>query len=174
LQSALFKGEKILFAAELHWFLLVRPFFFLIPAVVLGTYYQILAIRETDYIEAYYKGLTAGIFYYLGGVVTAIQFLLAFMRWRFSQFCVTDQRVLIREGHIYHRTDGIALDKVGMLTVHTGNIGRRLGYGTLKFSGDRWQAKIRDIVDPIEFYDHIRDTGEQLRKTKKRKRTTQA
>jgi hypothetical protein len=92
------------------------------------------------------------------------------MRWRFSQFAVTNQRLLIREGLIYHRTIGIPLEQLGMLTVRSGVIGRRLGYGTLTVQSQQCQARIRDIRNPLMFYDCIRSATAKLYASRRHKK----
>src|SRR5262249_45280053 len=117
LEAQLLQGEKVLYAAELHGFILARPFLILVPALLIGAYFQFRSAREANFMDAHTDVMIAGVFFYLGGVAAACQFVIAMLRWNFTQFFITNRRLLIRDGLVFHRTRAIRLENTGMLTI---------------------------------------------------------
>jgi uncharacterized membrane protein YdbT with pleckstrin-like domain len=73
---------------------------------------------------------------WLAGVLIAVGSLLPlWVRWRTSEFAVTDRRVLVKVGLLSVHTLELLLPKVEAIGVDQPIAGRLLGYGTLRIVG---------------------------------------
>ena len=119
-------GEQIVFRTRLHPIVYGSSAFF--AACVLGIAGLIVARndlpRETVRIL------------WLAAVVIAVGSLASpWLRWRTSEFAVTDRRVLVKVGLFAVHTLELMLSKVEAIGVDQSLAGRLLGYGTLRIVG---------------------------------------
>ena len=114
-------NERILYRTRLHWKIFV-------PAVLL----VLLCI------PVIMVALDGGLNPYLCLsllLVPLIVFLAALLTWHFSEFGVTDKRVLIKTGILSRHTLETLLTKVENIGVEQSLWGRLFGYGTIYVTG---------------------------------------
>src|ERR671937_2990754 len=113
--------EQILFRTYLHWKIYVPAWLLLLLCGAV---------------------IAAGIAYGLDPalmllvlVVPFVAWVVAYVRRRFSEFCVTDRRVLIKTGVLSRRTLETLLTKVENIGVEQTVWGRLFNYGTIYVTG---------------------------------------
>ena len=75
----------------------------------------------------------------------------AFKRW-FSEFAITNKRIIIKRGFIARETFEMNLSKIESVNVDQSVLGRILGYGTLTIIGTGGtRESFNDISSPINF-----------------------
>lgn len=82
--------------------------------------------------------------------VGLISFLWAYIRYKTTEFAVTDRRIIAKTGLIARNTVEMFLDKVESLNVDQGVMGRILDYGTIGIRGTGvTEETIRNISNPL-------------------------
>ncbi len=135
LEQNLVPGERLVHRASLHWMVFA-------PAALIGL-----------------TGLVALLFLpeyrLLGGVVVVVGALLAikpYILLRFSEFGVTDRRVLVKLGLLSRESLDQILDKIEAVQVEQDILGRILGYGTVTVIGTGGTREtFPRINDPFAF-----------------------
>lgn len=85
-------------------------------------------------------------------LVGAVTFLTAWVKYKTSEFAVTDKRVIIKVGLIRRRTVETMLAKVEGIGVDQSLTGRLSGFGTIVVTGTGGTKEEFDrIADPLEF-----------------------
>ena len=84
-------------------------------------------------------------------VIVGIVFLVwAWIRYRTTEFAVTDKRVIAKTGFISRNTVELFLDKVEALNVEQSVLGRVFNFGTVAIHGTgATQEPIRNISAPL-------------------------
>jgi uncharacterized membrane protein YdbT with pleckstrin-like domain len=139
LDDHLLDGERIVYRAHLHWTIFGSA----ILVTVLGAALSIvLSIYQPQY-------------WWLGLVLVGIGLLLAigpFIRYKSSEFAVTDKRVLAKHGFIQRDSIETLLTKIVAISVDQGIVGRILGYGTIVITGTGGtEESFPRIAVPLEF-----------------------
>src|SRR6266852_1776858 len=119
-------GEQIVFRTRLHPVIFANTVAFAL--FVLGVVALIVSGNEL-------AAETVALLW-LGGVLIALGSLAPlYVRWRTSEFAVTDRRVLVKVGLLSVHTLELLLPKVEAIGVDQTIGGRLLGYGTLRIVG---------------------------------------
>jgi len=136
-ESHLLPGETIKYRGRLHWL----PF---LPAYLLGALFSVVAVAGF---------ITQTWWLAIVGLVVAIPtFVWIYIATTTSEFCVTDQRVVIKVGFIQRRTVETMLGKVETIGVDQGLVGRLFDFGTILVVGTGGtQDKFHNISKPLEF-----------------------
>jgi uncharacterized membrane protein YdbT with pleckstrin-like domain len=91
----------------------------------------------------------------LGAVVfgaALVPLILTQIRYRTSEFAVTDRRVIIKVGWIRRRTLETMLSKIEAVGVEQGIVARMLGFGTITITGTGGTREpFANISRPLEF-----------------------
>jgi uncharacterized membrane protein YdbT with pleckstrin-like domain len=136
-EQNLVSGERILYRAHLHW----KTFVSSGLVFLLFLTGAILFARNDN---------TTGAAIIL--VIGAVPVAGAYLRYRCSEFAVTDKRVLIKTGIIRRHTLETLLSKVENISVEQGLLGRLLDYGTIQVTGTgATRETFADIAAPLEF-----------------------
>jgi uncharacterized membrane protein YdbT with pleckstrin-like domain len=138
--------EKVIFDLKPHWVALVPPAMWTIVALValfLG-YRGMDAIVEGDATTG--KAI-------VGGVVTILWYFLAVLpalRWRFTMFVLTTDRLITRHGIIAKHSREIPLERINDVAFSQTVLERMLGAGDLmvESAGERGQTRIADVRKP--------------------------
>lgn len=154
LEQNLVPGERLAHRASLHWMVFA-------PAVAIAGVGVILMVLLEGY-------------RWVGGVgvgVGALMMMKPYILFRFSEFGVTDRRVLVKLGLVSRESLDQMLDKVEAIQVEQDILGRILGYGTVTVigTGGTREAFPR-LSDPFAFRRAIQERiialhgsrGEQL------------
>ena len=136
-EDNLVAGERIVYRAHLHW----KTFVPSALIFLLFTLWAILfAVNENH--------LGAAIIFLLG----ALPLAGAYLRYRCSEFAVTDKRVLIKTGIIRRHTLETLLSKVENISVEQGLLGRLLDFGTIQVTGTgATRETFANISAPLDF-----------------------
>ena len=95
---------------------------------------------------------------------TLIFALSAWLRFRNTEYALTDRRVLIRVGWFNRRSSEILLNKVESIHIQQDPFGRKFGYGDIVVTGTGGSNEVITEMDkPFDFY---RLLQEQLPKAK--------
>lgn len=138
-EGSLVPGERIVYRAHLHWntFLVAGLIFILFAAGAL-----ILASYDPTK-----QGVALVIF-----LVGLLPLIGAYLRYRCSEFAVTDKRVLIKTGVIRRQTMETLLNKVENISVQQSLLGRLLNFGTIQVTGTgSTKETFANIGAPLEF-----------------------
>jgi len=140
--ATLAKGESVVFQTGLHWAVYIPSgiviLFGLMQLVMLGT-------RKKEEVVATFIA---------SGIALLSGFLLAgltFLNIRFSEFAVTNRRVVMKTGLIRRKTIDLFLNKVDTVSASEGLIGRLLGYATVRVTVAVERQKFKNVARPLEF-----------------------
>jgi uncharacterized membrane protein YdbT with pleckstrin-like domain len=76
----------------------------------------------------------------------------SYLRYRYSEFAVTDKRVLVKTGMIRRHTLETLLNKVENISVEQSLLGRVLNYGIIQVTGTgSTKETFTNIAAPLEF-----------------------
>jgi len=147
-RDLLAEHEELIFEKRPHWVALVPAALWtigLLVALLLG-YRALDAIFESD--ASTPKAI-------LGLVVTGLWVffaVVAFMRWRFTLFVLTTDRLITRSGVIAKHSKEIPLERINDVTFKQSIVERMLGAGDLLLdsSGDLGPARITAVQKPEE------------------------
>ena len=137
-ESTLVPGERVMYRAHLHWATFLG-------GAILFVLFTIVAIVFVAQDQSQFAAL---IIFTLGTLPLAA----AYIRYRTSEFAVTDKRVLIKTGLVRRHTLETLLNKVENISVEQGLLGRVLNYGTIQVTGTgSTKETFSNIASPLEF-----------------------
>jgi uncharacterized membrane protein YdbT with pleckstrin-like domain len=119
-------GEEVAFRTRLHPVIFAGTATF--AAFVIGATALIIARNEL-------ATQTIGLLWLGATVIVLGSFAAPYLRWRTSEFAVTNRRVLVKVGLLSIHTIDLLLPKVEAIAVDQTLAGRLLGYGTLRIVG---------------------------------------
>ena len=137
-ESTLVPGERIIYRAHVHWIT------FLGAGLV-----SLLFTSGAIFVAAVDNNQSVAFVIFLIGI---LPLAWSYLRYRCSEFAVTDKRVLIKTGMIQRHTLETLLNKVENISVEQGLLGRVLNYGTIQVTGTgSTKETFTNIVAPLEF-----------------------
>jgi uncharacterized membrane protein YdbT with pleckstrin-like domain len=116
-------SEDVLFQTRQHWIRLVGP---AILAACMLSLSLICAFQEAPAF-----GTVALLTFLLAVIVVGVSFL----RWKATEYAVTNKRLIVKSGILTHNSEEIMVDKIESIGVDQGVWGRILDYGTLVLRG---------------------------------------
>lgn len=142
-ESLLSDGEEVLHAFRPHWKSLVIPALWTV-LVIVGL---VLVPRLPD--ETWLRGAVLGVLL-LGWIVVAV---IPAVRWWFTQFVLTDERLVLRKGIIARSGVEIPLEVINDVIFSQTILERLLGFGDLivESAGEMGQSRFSNISNPDEF-----------------------
>jgi uncharacterized membrane protein YdbT with pleckstrin-like domain len=137
-ESTLVPGERILYRGHLHW----------ITFVAAGAVFLLFA-SGAIFVATMDNNQAAALVIFLIG---ALPLAWSYLRYRCSEFAVTDKRVLVKTGMIRRHTLETLLNKVENISVEQSLLGRVLNYGTIQVTGTgATKETFTNIAAPLEF-----------------------
>ncbi len=131
-------GEKVMYRAHLHWMIYITAVLAVLLFLVVGL--VLAADKDT-------KG-----FAWLFVVLAPLPLIRPYLLGRFSEFVVTDKRVLVKTGILNRHTLETLLTKVENISVDQSLWGRMLNYGTITVTGTGGtKEQFARIAAPLEF-----------------------
>ena len=132
----LLPGETITYRTKKHLIVFFFPLFW---TIVIGLFFlhPNPVIHKLAFIPA---------------IVAAFYWLNQFLIYRFSEFAVTNIRIMMREGFFYRHTNDTRLASLANVTVNQSLLGQWLDYGTVfinSFGGE--SDPFREIQSPVKF-----------------------
>ena len=145
-KSLLAEHEKLIFDLKPHWVALVPSVLWTIAAVAA----LFLGYRG---VEEVFDENTNNAKMVVGAVVTTAWYLLAVLpalRWRFTMFVLTTDRLITRHGIIAKHSREIPLERINDVAFSQTVLERVLGAGDLMIesAGERGQTTISDVRKP--------------------------
>lgn len=146
-ESNLMPGESVVYAAKLHWFMLVAP----ATTCVCGLVIVVLSEFGSGPPWSYF-----GIIGSLALLFGAVAMMVRFLTMRSVELAVTSNRVMFKVGVIGRRTREIGLGQVETVGVDQGMIGRMFGFGRVTIVGTGGTKEpIAHVAAPLEFRRHV-------------------
>jgi len=146
IEKNLANNEKIVYTANLHWWIYLRGIILLVLGVI---------IVQTA------NGNNSGSG--IGGVIAFIGILgliSAFMRAKSSEFVVTNRKVILKTGVLRRKLVELQLNRAEGLSVDQGILGRILNYGTIVVTSGGVRERFSPISNPYEFKKQINNAIE--------------
>ncbi len=142
IDNNLLASEVVIYRANLHWVIFAPAFVYLLLSIALG-----ICNLASDAPHQILWGVS------LAALLLAIlSGIHHFIRYKTSEFAVTNKRVLIKVGFIRRHSLEVLLHKVEGIGVNQSITGRILGYGTIVISGTGGTKEMFDaITAPLEF-----------------------
>ncbi len=145
--------ETIVLDLHPHWRALVMPVGFtaVLGAATASIYIALLRNQTQRWI--------------LVGIATVLWLVLALpriARWKFTEFVLTNERLIHRSGVLAKISKEIPLERVNDVTVTQGVLDRILGSGTitLESAGEHGQTDFAEVPHPIAVQKQIYETAE--------------
>ncbi len=137
---------KVIYRTSLHWIVFIWPTIFF--AVFFMRFFQPPSVSGIGSQEL-------GLFLF---PVALIWGILSFIKYKTSEFAVTDKRVMIKVGFIKRDTIETLLQKIEGIQVNQGILGRILNYGTIKVTGTGGTSSpFHQIKTPLEFRKKVQE-----------------
>jgi uncharacterized membrane protein YdbT with pleckstrin-like domain len=137
-------NETIALDMHPHWWYFAEPALTLLAVIILGG----LVFGETDGDTQTGLGWVAFVIL----VVAAIWLVIRYLRWLTTNFVITSNRLIFRQGLIAKHGIEIPLERVNNVNFHQGIFERMLGAGDLliESGGEDGQQRFTDIRRPAE------------------------
>jgi uncharacterized membrane protein YdbT with pleckstrin-like domain len=154
-RKLLTEREEILLDLRPHWKALVTPVF-----------WTVVIFSAAGFGIAKAGGTEAGaIRLGIALVALVLWYMVAglkMLRWRFTEFVLTNERIIHRTGVVAKTAKEIPLERVNDVTVDQGVLDRLLGAGTitLESAGEYGQTTFDEIAHPIEVQKRIYEAAE--------------
>ena len=165
--SLMATGERVLYRAKQHWFVLVWNARFALLGILLALVLQFFSGgMSADGISGAIRGLLQWITLILlvGGLIWIVW---SVFRWQSQEFVLTNRRVIQAEGVINKKATDSSLEKINDAVLTQNWIGRVFGFGDLEVltASDIGVDQLRMLVDATAFkkamleakYDHERE-----------------
>ena len=154
--------EEIRFELRPHWMALIRPGFWTIVSLavlIVGSRYARDREAETGLQQA--VALIALVIWIAGAVIP-------FLRWLYTLFVLTTDRLITRSGIIAKRSKEIPLERINDVAFTQSVLERLLGAGSLliESAGERGQERITDVRHPeqvqLEIYKEAEENNNRM------------
>jgi len=139
--------EKLVFELRPHWVAAIPSTLWTVLVLVAGVLVYRLAERQLDGGPETFLQYTVAIaalvaFFYLAA--------LPFLRWRYTMFVLTSDRLITRSGIISKHSKEIPLERINDVTFTQSVVERALGAGDLflESAGERGQTHISNVRKP--------------------------
>ena len=138
--GSLLGGEKIIYQTRMHKIIFIRPSIWLL--ICIG-----LLFSPFEYSKIASLGFL---------IIGAVHWLTAYIQYVYSEFGLTSQRVIVKEGFLHTDSLELFLKKIESIQVHQSFMGRALNYGTIHISGTGGKCDpLETICRPLEFKQHV-------------------
>lgn len=139
------EGEEVILDLRPHWIALVKP---VLWTVVIGAIAGLLYVKtggKTD-VRQVLQWIIIGIAFVLWVPLAAAPAV----RWRFTLFVLTNERVITRSGVIAKHSKEIPLETINDVTFGQGILERMIGAGdlTIESAGESGQNRFTEIRHP--------------------------
>lgn len=142
LQNNLIQEESIVYQANIHWFIFVRP------ALLLCLGYLFYSALETGFIH------WIGIILFVLGLISLMKRLSLKIG---SLYAVTSKRVILKSGIIKRDALELMLHKCEGIRINQGIWGRITGFGTIIITTGGATNSYRFVSNPIKFKNTVNE-----------------
>lgn len=134
-EPQLLANENIVYKTELHWVIFLLPLF--IMTLSLACFQSNLPLREVGILLL---------------VCSLILIASTLITYKYSEFIVTNKRIISRRGLFTRDTMGLLLNKVESVQVNQGIFGRILGFGNINIIGTGGTSdRILNLKSPFAY-----------------------
>lgn len=154
------EGETIALDMHPHWWYFAEPAFSVVGSIALGIW---VATLDEGALKTLLRWLVLALL-----VGTGLWLLFRAATWRTTNFVITSQRIIFRQGLIAKRGMEIPLDRLNNVNFNQGVFERMLGAGDLliESGGEDGQQRFTDIKDPAGVQNLLHSEVEKLRNRK--------
>lgn len=142
LDKNLLENEKILYRTKKHWIVFFQPVFWAVVTVIF------LLVSN----PILHKII------FLPAILTIIYLGNQLLLYYFSEFAITNIRIIMREGFFFRHTNDTRLSAIATVNVVQGLVGQALDYGTVfinSFGGE--SDPFMDIDSPVKFKNALQE-----------------
>jgi Bacterial PH domain len=141
-------GEEIRHSSSIHWIVYWPGILMLLAALAVF----VVAERSDSQGMRYFWLACAGII----AVIAIVQLAREWWVWWTTEICVTNRRIIFKQGFISRRTFEMHMDKVESVDVDQSVLGRVLNYGSVivKGTGTGFEP-LETVAAPIDLRNHI-------------------
>lgn len=142
LDSNLLKDEKILYRTKKHLIIFFAPIFWTLATIICYFHSNIMIHRLAP----------------LPAVLALLSWVNQLLTYYFSEFAITNIRVMMREGFFFRHTNETRLTTLANVSVSQSLLGQALNYGTVfinSFGGET--DPFRDLESPRTFQKALQD-----------------
>ncbi len=151
-------NETIALDMHPHWWYFAEPAGALLASIIIG----IVVLTQTDEGSTARKG--AGIVAVALLVITGLWLVVRYLKWLTTNFVITSQRLIFRQGVIGKSGIEIPLERVNNVNFNQSVFERLLGAGDLliESGGEDGQQRFTDIRHPDKVQNLVHATVESL------------
>jgi uncharacterized membrane protein YdbT with pleckstrin-like domain len=165
IQRVLSPGEKIVYEAQLHWYIYLRGLGWVVAGAVLGAagsyLVQLLVGARLFDIPTNFPVRLVGVGVILVG---AFSLLSAYIRQISTELVITDRRVIAKYGFIATTTFEVMMARIEGANIDQTILGRLLGFGTILVRGTGGGiSPIDHIAAPYAFHACLMKVLEHVR-----------
>jgi uncharacterized membrane protein YdbT with pleckstrin-like domain len=133
--------EKLVFDLKPHWIELLLPVFWTV-VLAIAAYLAQMAAKD--------QPTTREVIFVVALVLWLWLALVPFLRWAFTDFVLTTDRLVTRTGVLAKHSKEIPLERINDVTFNQSVLQRMVGAGTLviESAGERGQETIRHVRNP--------------------------
>lgn len=139
INSIILPNERVLAIAKIHWVIYISPSIFSLFALLISIFSILPMIGLSSYASSGEMASLVTVNFLICGfplwLIAGIGFLRAFLTTKFTEFALTDKRVIGKAGLIKRSSLELVLGKIESIRVNQSLVGRLLDYGTLIISG---------------------------------------
>ncbi len=140
LHNNLSQGENVVYQANVHWFIFIRPILLLLIGYI------------------FYSALPSGFIHWIG-IILLVLGLFSLLERLFTKigtlYAVTNKRLILKSGVIKRDALELLLNKCEGLRITQGLWGRIVGFGTLIVTTGGATNSYRYVSDPMTFKSKI-------------------
>ncbi|MFM2077242.1 MAG: hypothetical protein RJA49_1132, partial [Actinomycetota bacterium] len=150
-------GETVALDLHPHWWYFAEPAFALAGSIIVGIYALTL---DDGTVKDLLRWVTIALL-----IGTGVWLLYRALTWRSTNFVITSQRIIFRQGLVAKRGMEIPLDRVNNVNFSQGIFERMLGAGDLliESGGEDGQQRFTDIRNPADVQNLIHAELETVR-----------
>lgn len=138
----LLTNEVVIYRAHMHWVIFLNTFLYLLLSITACGF----NLRLTEPNQLLWA------ISILGLLLAFISSITGYIRYKTSEFAITNKRVLIKIGFIQRHSLEVLLHKVEGIGVNQSILGRILGFGTITVTGTGGTKETFDLIAaPLEF-----------------------
>lgn len=146
IEKNLLANEVIIYRANMHWIIFLNTILYLLLSLITCVF----SFKQTEGSQLLLAIILLGLLFAL------ISGISSFIRYKTSEFAITNKRVLIKIGFIQRHSLEVLLTKVEGIGVNQSILGRILGYGTIIVTGTGGTKETFDrIASPLEFRSQV-------------------
>jgi len=137
------EGETVALDLHPHWWFFAK--YILTGTLLLLGLIGVFAVRDVEYVNS-----VTALGWAVVAVIWAIWLVAKYLQWRFTNFVVTDDRVIYRHGMVSKHGVEIPLERINNINFHQRFWERIIGAGDLDIesAGQEGQSHFEDVRHP--------------------------